>query len=439
MKTTLSLLLLLALASAAPAAFRPQDVAVHQLANGLKVLLLEDHDIPNIAYYTLFRVGSRNERPGLTGVSHFIEHMMFNGTAAYGPGEFDRQMEFAGGANNAYTGDDLTVYSDWFPSGALEAMVKMEADRMQGLLFDPQVLEAERGVVASERRMAVENDNDALLAETVRATAIMAHPYHWDVIGWMSDIQGWKRDEIVAYYRTFYAPNNAVLVVVGDFRKADLLALVEKHYGPIPSAPTPPAVTTVEPPQLGPRRVEVRREAQTATYVSAFHAPGAGHPDFAALELLEAILLQGESSRLYRRLVSESRLAVQVWGGVSQTIDPQLFHISAKPQAGADPARIEEAIDAELLRIRREGVTDKELQKAKNALRASYYQPLQTIAGQANVLIRAESLYGDFRRAFSRVDEISAVSARAVQEACGRYLLPLKRTTGVLVPEGGEK
>jgi zinc protease len=439
MKTTVSILMLAVLTAVLPAAFRPQDITVHKLENGLNVLLLEDHDIPNIAYYTLFRVGSRNERPGLTGVSHFIEHMMFNGTTETGPGEFDRRMEFQGGSNNAYTADDMTVYTDWFPVGALEAMVKMEADRMQGLVFDPKVLESERGVVASERRMAVDNDNDALLAETVRATAIMAHPYHWDVIGWMSDIQSWKRDEILAYYRTFYAPNNAVLVVVGDFNSASLMDLIRKYYGPIPASPPPPVVTTVEPEQLGVRRVEIRKEAQTATYISAFHTPAFSHADYPALKLLDSILLRGESSRLYRRLVSESQLAVEVWGGISETIDPQLFHISAKPQSGVDPARLEAAIDEELQKICREGVTEKELQKAKNAFRADFYQPLQTISGQANVLVGAELLYGDFARLFQQVDEMSAVSALAVKEACARYLRPANRTVGVLVPEGGAK
>ncbi|HEX2694228.1 MAG TPA: pitrilysin family protein, partial [Acidobacteriota bacterium] len=216
-KTLVTVLSVISLTAFLGASFRKEDVKVHSLANGLKVLLLEDHAIPNIALYTFFRVGSRNERPGLTGSSHFIEHMMFNGTAKFGPGEFDRRMEFRGGSNNAFTADDLTAYTDWFPFAALEPMIEMEADRMQGLAFVPEVFESERGVVASERRMSVENDNDAILQENVRATAIMAHPYHWDVIGWMSDILSWRRDEVIAYYRTFYAPNNTVLVLVGDF------------------------------------------------------------------------------------------------------------------------------------------------------------------------------------------------------------------------------
>ncbi|MEN6312053.1 MAG: pitrilysin family protein, partial [Acidobacteriota bacterium] len=227
-RTWLTILFLATFALSLSAAFKKEDVKVHQLANGLKILLVEDHDIPNIALFTFFRVGSRNERPGLTGVSHFIEHMIFNWTPMIGPGVFDRRMEFRGGANNAYTSDDLTGYTDWFPAAALEAMIEMEADRMQCLAFVPEVLESERGVIASERRMSVENNNEGILNENVRATAIMAHPYHWDVIGWMSDILSWRRDEIMAYYRTYYAPNNAILVVVGDFEPARTLDLIRK-------------------------------------------------------------------------------------------------------------------------------------------------------------------------------------------------------------------
>ncbi len=293
------LILLLSFPSFLLASFRKEEIKVHELENGLKIILLEDHTIPNIALYTFFRVGSRNERPGLTGVSHFIEHMMFNGTEKFGPGEFDRIMEFKGGSNNAYTSDDMTVYTDWLPAEALETILEMEADRMQGLIFDPQVFESERGVVASERRRGVENNNDALLYEQVRATAILAHPYHWDVIGWMSDILSWRREEVIQYYRTYYAPNNAVLVMVGDFDSKKALDLIKKYYGAIKPGPPPPPVTTTEPPQMGPRRVEIRKQAQTPSFFMAFQAPKRLDPDFYGLSVLEQVLFHGESSRLF--------------------------------------------------------------------------------------------------------------------------------------------
>jgi len=184
----------------------------------MKMLMLEDHTIPNIALYFFHRVGSRNERPGLTGLSHFFEHMMFNGAKKYGPKMFDRTMEDKGGANNAYTSEDLTVYQDWFPSPALALIFDLEADRTSSLSFDPKMIESERGVVANERRLSVENNNESLLSEQLVAAAFTAHPYHWPVLGWMVDIENWKKEDLIQYYRTYYAPNNCELVIVGDFK-----------------------------------------------------------------------------------------------------------------------------------------------------------------------------------------------------------------------------
>jgi len=420
-----------------PAAFTKENVRVETLENGLKVLLVEDHGTPSVALYTFFRVGSRNERPGLTGVSHFIEHMMFNGTPAIGPGEFDRRMEFAGGRNNAYTSDDMTVYTDWFPPAALESMIAMEADRIQGLAFVAEVLESERGVIASERRLGVENDNDSLLAETVRATAIMAHPYHWDVIGWMSDILSWRRDEVMAYYRTYYAPNNAVLVVAGDIDPARTIELVRKHYGPVKPSPAPPPVTTVEPPQLGLKTVVMRKEAQAPSYQAVWHAPSVKDPDFLPLAVLAKPLLEGESSRLYRRLVREEELAIDVGGGIQETMDPQLFRIDVKPRPGADLERIDRVVEEELDKVRRDGITAAELAKALNIVRTDFYRGLQTVAGKANQLGATELLYGDFAKLFTLMDDYAAVRIDRVKEAAGKFLVERNKTVGKLIPEGG--
>ena len=435
----LTLALLLAAVLPLPAAFQKSDVRVHTLANGLKVLLLEDHNIPNVALYTYFRVGSRNERPGLTGVSHFIEHMMFNGTPAIGPGEFDRRMEFAGGRNNAFTSDDMTGYTDWFPAAALEEMVKMEADRIQGLAFVPEVFESERGVIASERRMAVENNNDAILSENVRATAIMAHPYHWDVIGWMSDIQSWRRDEVMAYYKTYYAPNNAVLIIVGDFDPSVALNLVRQYFGPVPASPPPPPVSTVEPPQQGLKSVIVRKEAQTPSFQVVWHAPAAKDPDFLPLDILSRPLLEGESSRLYRRLVREEQLAIRVSGGAQATIDPLLFTIDVKPRPGADLDKIDRVIEEELAKVKAEGITPAEFDKALNIVRNDFYMGLQTIAGKAGQLGRAEILYGDFGKLFTIMDDYKAVKIDQIQAVARKYFQESNKTIGKLIPEGGAK
>ncbi len=420
------------------AAFNKADIKVQTLDNGLKVLLLEDHNIPNVAMYTFFRVGSRNERVGLTGVSHFIEHMMFNGTDKFGPGQFDRRMEFMGGSNNAYTGQDLTAYTDWFPSGALASMIEMEADRMQGLALVPEVLESERGVVASERRNS-ENDNDSILAENVMATAIMAHPYHWDVIGWMSDILSWRRDEIMAYYRTYYAPNNAVLIVVGDFEPGKTMELIKQHYGVIKPSPAAPAVMTVEPPQSGLKTVILRKEAQAPSYMAVWHVPGVRDADFAALSILQKPLLEGESSRLYRRLVSEEQLALYVSGGIQQTIDPYLFTITVKPKPGADLDKVDRIIEEELARIKNEGITVKEYEKALNIIRSDFYGRMQTISGKANSLGQAEIYFGDYGRLFTMIDEYAATGPDKVKEAARKYFVENNKTLGKLIPEEGAK
>jgi len=432
-------LLLFAGASLLSGSFRKEDIKVHKLDNGLKILLLEDHAIPNAALYTYFRVGSRNERTGLTGVSHFIEHMMFNGSPKVAPGEFDRRMEFAGGSNNASTGNDRTGYTDWFPAAVLEQMLEMEADRMQGATFDPKVLESERQVVASERRMGVDNNNDSLLWENVQATAIMAHPYHWDVIGWMSDIQGWRRDEIIAYYKTFYAPNNAVLILVGDFAEVQALELIKKYFGLIPAGTPPPDVITVEPPQMGTKRVLIKKEAQVPSLQIVWHAPGVRDPGFYPMSILGQVLLRGESSRLYRRLVREEQLATRIFGGQSETIDPFLFSIYVQPKPDADLAKIEAVIEEELAKVKKDGLTEAEIQKVLNATRSDFYMGLQTISGKASQLAETEMTYGNFEKLFTLMDDYAAVKNPQIIEAANTYLTDNNKTVGTLIPEGGQK
>lgn len=437
MKKTIAGFILITGSLLMAASFSKENIRVHMLDNGLKVLLFEDPSIPNIAYYTFFRVGSRNERPGLTGVSHFIEHMMFNGSTHVKPGELDQIMEFNGGSNNAYTSEDITAYTDWFPADAAEKMIALEADRMQGCLFDSEVLESERGVVASERRLSVENDNESLLMESVRATAIIAHPYHWDVIGWMSDITSWRREEILGYYRQFYAPNNAVLVVVGAFQTEAMIQLIEKYYTAIPRGPQAPTVTTVEPEQIGPRRTQLYREAQTPSFLLAFPAPACRDNDYPAMRMLGLILLHGESSRLYQRLVAQEQLAIEISGGSQETMDPYLFTISVKPRPDADLAKIEKIIEEELAKVSDNGVEPKELTKALNMIETRFYSSLQTISGKADQLGLYELFYGDYAVLFERMAAFAKVDAAKVQATAKKYCSPLKKTCGLVLPKGG--
>lgn len=287
--------------------------------------------------------------------------------------------------------------------------------------------------------MSVENNNDSILSENVRATAIMAHPYHWDVIGWMSDIQSWKRDDIMNYYRTYYSPNNAVLIVVGDINSTRALELIRKYYSGIPAGPPPPAVTTVEPPQMGPKTVLIRKEAQAPSFEMVFHAPNCTSTDFYPLSILDLVLMNGQSSRLYKRLVRDEQLAISVGGGISETIDPQLFTISVKPRPGADLNRIEAVIEEELGKVKSAGITEQEYQKALNMVRSQFYFGLQTISGKANQLGEAEILYGSFEALFTQMDKYVAVQRDQIREATRKYLTENNKTVGKLIPEGGAK
>src|SRR5689334_24851577 len=233
------------------------------LANGMKVIVWTDRDIPNVALYNWVRVGSRNEVPGITGLAHFFEHMMFNGTSKRAPGEFDKLMEAQGGSNNAFTSENVTVYQDWVPRSALDLVLDLESDRLANLAFDPKVVESERGVVYSERRLSVEDNNQGFLVEQVQATAFVAHPYQIPTIGWPADIQSWKQEDLQKFFKTNYAPNNCTLIMVGDLSAEEGFALAKKYLEPIPRQEPPPPVRTVEPEQLGEKRVAIERPAPT--------------------------------------------------------------------------------------------------------------------------------------------------------------------------------
>src|ERR1700723_642344 len=284
-------------------------VVTKTLKNGMKVLVQTDHNIPNIALYIFYRIGSRNERPGTTGISHFFEHMMFNGAKKYGPGELDKVMEANGGSNNAYTTRDVTVYQDWFPRSALTLIYDIEADRIRDLSFDPQKVKSEREVVASERRLSVDNENSGVLDEQLWATSFIAHPYQWPVIGWMRDTEHWPIPDLKHHCEMGYAPNNATMVVVGDVSPEEIFKLCETYIEPIPTHDSPPPVTTVEPEQMGERRLVVHKPPQLPLLMLGYHIPQTNNVDFYALNVLRTILFQGESSRMYQRLAGKNQNA----------------------------------------------------------------------------------------------------------------------------------
>lgn len=411
-----------------------ESVRAMTLANGMRVIVWPDHDIPNVALYNFVRAGSRNEAPGITGLAHFFEHMMFNGTRRREPGDFDRLMEGQGGANNASTSDDLTIYMDWFPSSALELVLDLESDRLANLAFVPEVIESERGVVFSERRLSVEDNNQGYLFEQMQATAFVAHPYQFPTIGWPSDIQGWKIADLERFYRTYYAPNNCTLVIVGDVTPERVFALVRRYFEPIPRQDPPPPVTTREPEQLGEKRILVERKAQTPLLQYAYKAPAASDSRAPAVQLLLTVLSQGDASRLHRLLVEEHKLAVSVDGYWHEGFDPGLFWLLLTLPEDGDLARTQAALDGELARIAREGVTDTELRRAKNLAATSFWKGLATIDGKARLLGEFEVMHGDYRKLFAAPALFEAVTRAEVRQVAREILQTRRRTAGVLLP-----
>ena len=425
-------------AASASTAMVPGSEAIvsKTLANGLKIIVWPDHDIPNANFYTFYKVGSRNEYPGITGLAHYFEHMMFNGTSKRAPGEFDKQMEAAGGSNNASTSNDLTIYTDWFPSSALETIFDLEGDRMANLSFDPKVIESERAVVYSERRLRVDNDNFGALMEQMQATAFTAHPYTFPTIGWPSDIENWKLDDLKKFFKTYYAPNNAVLVVAGDVEPAQVFALADKYLASLPKQPEPTPITTVEPEQQGERRIVLERaDAQSPIVAYAFHSGiGAGSKDYPALELLTTILSQGDSSRLHQRLVEREQAAVQAGTYVDAGFDPGLLWVYAMLPPDGDMAKVEALLGDELAKVGRNGVTATELDKARNLKAAAFWRGMATINGKARALGTYEVFNGDYRKLFDAPAAYDAVTAADVQTLAKKILRVQNRTTGLLKP-----
>jgi zinc protease len=423
---------LFAAALAAPAAAGDLDVPAREktLGNGLKVVVLEDSSIPNCAINVWYRVGSRNERTGITGLAHFFEHMMFMGGAKYGD-SFDRVMEAEGGANNAFTTFDNTTYQDWFPSSALPLVLDMERDRLSGMVFKPETVQQEREVVYSEYRSNME-DPSQRLAVLLRATAYTAHPYQWDVIGWEADIQGWKQSDLEEFFSAHYAPNNATLVLVGDVKTDEAFAAVEKALGAIPRKPERRPVHTAEPEQKGERRVVLEDERATLPQVSAvWHICATSHPDFPVLEVVEDVLLDGEASRLQRLLVEEEQICLGVGGGwQGHQFDPSLFTVDLTMRAGIAPAAGEKRVYEEIAKLAKDGPTERELRRVKNKNRADFVRNLSTIDGKAALLGETETFFGGWATVGKRIE---AVTAEDVKRVVAKYFRDQNRTVATLV------
>lgn len=432
--TCLAVFALLVLAPAVGAERAPGLVAT-TLDNGLRVLLLEDHRSPIVSFQVWYRVGSRNEERGRSGLAHFLEHMMFKGTPTHGPRRFAELVERHGGQHNAFTSPDVTAYWVTIAADQLDLVIALEADRMRNLLLDAKEIESERQVVMEERRTRTEDSPPGFLGEEVNALAFRAHPYGFPIIGWMEDIERVTRDDLLAFYRTHYVPNNAIVVALGAFAAPEALAAIRRRFGAIPRGPEPPPVRAVEPRQHGERRVTVRRPAQLPLVSLAYHAPGHESPDAAALEMLAMVLAGGRSSRLYRDLVRERQLALNAGADYPYfSLDPDLFRLWATPMPGQTPETLERELVAHLERLAQEPVADAELARARNQIEAAFVFQDDSVHRRASLLARFELLGGEAARD-RYLRDLRAVTAADVMRVAQTWFPPHRKTVGVLLPE----
>ena len=433
----LTALVLFLWAGSASAEFQ-LDVKEFQLDNGLTILMLENPTAPVITYFTFYKVGTRNERRDNSGVSHFFEHMMFNGAAKYGPKMFDQALESKGGQNNAYTSENITAYYEDFPKEALELVLDLESDRMASLALLEDNVKAEAGVVSEERLVSVDNNNERIMYEELFATAFMAHAYEAPVLGWMESIKNFNRADCVEYFKTYYAPNNAVVAIVGDINVEETLAKMKQYLGGLPSGPPPPKVPRYEPEQRGAKRVFLEREAEHEHLMRGYHIGDKDSPDLYTLEIIQFILTSGESSRLHQTLVNDLQLALYQYGGFDWGFDPSLFYYYVAVAPGISYAKAEAAFDSVLTGLTTDGPTEGELQKAKNSLTANFYKNYKTNNGTAQQLANYKTFYGDWKAMYNYVPGVSAVTAEQVKEVMAKYFKPKNSTTVTLVPEGGQ-
>ena len=414
---------------------KADDVKSFTLKNGMKIFVLEDSSIPNANMYFFYKVGSRNEHIGITGISHFFEHMMFNGAKKYGPKEFDRVMEANGGSNNAYTSENITAYTDWFPSSSIETMFDLEADRIAHLNFDPKMIESERGVILSERSTGLENNPLEQLWQETQATAFVAHSYQWPVIGWESDIKNWTKEDLENYFHTYYAPNNCVLVISGDVKFNEVKKLAEKYFEPISAGPKPRSVHTIEPEQTGEKRLFVKRDVPTPYIMITYHVPQSGSEDYYALDLLNSMLSEGESSRLYNSIVDNQQLALEVGSMYPEAFDPTLFYFYGIANDGVTAAQLEKAILDEVDKIIKDGINENELQKVKNQKLMGFYRTTETINGMSNTIGTYELFFGDYKKMFSAPEDYKKVTAEEIKNVATKYFTKQNRTVGILNTE----
>lgn len=421
------------------------NIQEHTLDNGLTVLLQENRHAPVTTFWVWYRVGSRNETPGITGIAHWTEHMLFKGSKAFPKGEIDRQIARNGGVQNGFTWLDFTTFFETLPANRADLGLRIEADRMVNALFEPEEVDLERTVIISERQGA-ENQPTFLLTEEVVGAAFRVHPYHHETIGDMCDLETISHGDLWRHYQTYYGPNNAVAVAVGDFDAPHMLARIEELFGSLPARSDPPAVNRPEPPQRGERRVNLEGPGTTAYVQVAYRAPAARDPDFFPMVVLSTILTgaggmnlfaappPNRSSRLYRALV-ETGLAAGVGGGLAPMLDPYLYSISATVRAGRGADEVEAALDAEIERVLQQPITEDELATAIKQAKAQFAYSSESVTNQGYWL-GYSAVVADTDWFESFLDRLESVTVEDVHRAAHSHLPRRNRTVGHYVPQG---
>ena len=408
-----------------------------KLANGLRLLVGEAHSLPIVSYQVHFAAGSRFEKPGITGITHLFEHMMFKGTKELGPEEFSRIIQANGGTLNAFTTTDNTSYFENLPADKLELAVRLEADRLQNLQITPESLEPEREVVRSERKLRSVNTPFGLLIEQLYSLAYEQHPYRWPVVGWDYDLKNLTLNDCREYYRTHYAPNNAVVVIVGDVSAEDARKTVDRYYGSIPPQPSPREVITPEKPQRGEKRAIFKKVSQVAAFFAGFHIPAISHPDLFPLQILCAALSTGRSSRFFEKFEKPGK-AVETRADMGYppflSMDPGLLQIYAIASPSVSLAALEQEVWEEVENLRRNPLSRDELFKVKKQVRSHFLRSLQTFFFQGLLAGLYQVRAGDFRLLYRLLPGYESVTAEEVLRVAQKYLRPENRTVVLLQP-----
>jgi zinc protease len=424
----------------------PKTFTKTTFSNGITVLLKEIHTAPLISSWVWYRVGSRDEAPPLTGISHLVEHMQFKGTPAYPAEVIDKAVARDGGTRNAFTFLDWTTYFETMPADKIDLALRLEADRMVNSVFDKKEFSSERTVVISERE-GNENEPMFLLGEAVQQAAFRIHPYHHEVIGDMADLKLMTRDDLYRHYRAYYVPNNAVIGIAGDFKTKEMLARLKELFGSIPAGPRPPRLSRPEPEQRGELRVSVEGPGETAYLEVGFRFPAASHPDFFPLSILDSLLagptnlnmfggggISNKTSRLYRALV-DHQFAVGLSGGCNATVDPFLYYLSLTVHPKRKPEETLVALDREIQRVQDELVSKEEIRRAIKQARANFAYGTENITNQAFWLGYAE-MFASYDWFETYLEKMAAVTPKDVKRVARAYLRPQTRVVGTYIPLG---